>query len=208
MSAGRSLATDGSLPRGYTGDYVYEVELKIEGDHETVRDRLEATDARHLGEVEQTDTYFDAPDRSFADTDEALRLRREQTAENAGADTSGSESIRITYKGPLVDDDSKTRKEFETTVGDRAEAERILEGLGYTPAATVEKIRRRYRLDGYTLSLDTVSEVGQYVEIEREVPEKEVSEAKTGAKNLLRQLDLDPESQIQTSYLGMKLTGE
>lgn len=187
---------------------MYEVELKIEGDHETVRNRLESTDARHLGEVEQTDTYFDAPDRSFAETDEALRLRRERTDAKTGDDTAGSETIRITYKGPLVDDDSKTRKEFETTVGDRAEATRILEGLGYTPAATVEKIRRRYRLDGYTISLDTVSEVGQYIEIEQEVPEERVEEAKKGAKELLRQFDLDPESQIQTSYLGMKLTDE
>jgi adenylyl cyclase CyaB, putative len=203
---------------------MYEVELKIKADHDAVQSQLESAGAQRLADVEQTDTYFDAPDRSFAETDEALRLRREQTGlddegvsdggadatRDGGGDTesedvSATESVRITYKGPLVDDESKTREEFETTVGDREQAKAILGGLGYTPAATVHKRRRHYQLDGYTVTLDDVSEVGQYVEVEQEAPEDRISEVKAGAKDVVRQLDLNPEEQIQTSYLGMKL---
>ncbi len=184
---------------------MYEVELKIEADHDSVQNHLESADAQRLGEAEQTDTYFDAPDRSFADTDEALRLRRETTGVIEADNKSPIDTVQITYKGPLVDEESKTREEFETTVGDEEEASKILEGLGYTPAATVHKSRLRYRLDGYLVTLDDVSEVGQYVEVEQEAPEDRVSEVKAGAKDVARRLELDPDEQIQTSYLGMKL---
>ncbi|ESS11034.1 MAG: adenylate cyclase [uncultured archaeon A07HR60] len=215
---------DDTMTRAPTEGHVYEVELKIEADHDAVQSQLESVGAQRLAEVEQTDTYFDAPSRSFADTDEALRLRREKTGvaddsessdsaaatRDDGGDTQSAghtvtEEIRITYKGPLVDNESKTREEFETTVGDQDEAGAILEGLGYTPAATVHKRRRHYQLDGYTVTLDDVSEVGQYVEVEQEAPEDRISEVKAGAKEVVRQLDLNPDDQIQTSYLGMKL---
>lgn len=197
---------------------MYEVELKVRADHAVVRERLAELGAEHVERVEQADTYYDAPHRDFAETDEALRVRREtvvpvdesaseQTASDAGdADARPAPTdVRVTYKGPLVDDTSKTRREFETGVDDGETMGKVLGGLGFDPAAVVEKTRDRYRLDDYVVTLDSVAGVGEFVEVEREVPESEVTAAREGAFDLLDRLGLDADDTIRTSYLGMVL---
>lgn len=178
---------------------MYEVEVKVPADHGPVRERLEASGAESIGRVEQMDTYFDAPHRDFAETDEALRVRR--------AVQDGESDARITYKGPLIESASKTRTEIETAVGSGDEATSIFEALGFDPVATVEKTRDRYTLDEYTIALDDVVGLGEYVEVETETPEDEdaVEAAREGAFDVLRGLGLDPNDQLRTSYLGLLL---
>jgi adenylate cyclase class 2 len=176
---------------------MYEVELKVPADHATVRERLAGLDAEPLGEVRQVDTYYDAPHRDFAETDEALRVRRETTDEGTTA--------KLTYKGPLVDDTSKTREEFETGVDDGDTAGDVFERLGFEPAAVVEKGRERFRVGDYVVTLDAVTDVGEFVEVEREVPEAKLDSAREGAFDLLARLGLDPDDTVRTSYLGMLL---
>ncbi|WP_049980509.1 class IV adenylate cyclase [Halolamina rubra] len=185
---------------------MYEVELKVEADHERVRDALEAAGATPVDHVRQVDTYYDAPQREFADTDEALRLREETQldADGQARDT----TTKITYKGPLVEQASKTREEHETAVDNADAAAGILDGLGFEPAATVAKERERFELDGYTVTLDAVDDLGSFVEVEREGAESEIEALRTGAVELLRELGLEPDDQIRTSYLGLLLAGD
>ena len=188
---------------------MYEVELKVRADHATVRDRLEAIDATRIGTVRQVDTYFDAPDRNFANTDEALRIRQE--SESGETDP----TVAITYKGPLVDDESKTREEAETRVADGDAIHAILTGLGYEPAATVSKERTRYSVDGCTVTLDRVEGLGEFVEVEVETErDLEAGDAaaddalenlRGDAEAVLERLGLDPADGIRTSYLGLLL---
>jgi adenylate cyclase class 2 len=174
---------------------MYEVELKLRASHEAVRERLSALDADRTGRVRQVDTYYDAPHRDFAETDEALRIRREEATEGS--------TTRVTYKGPLVEAASKTRREVETGVADADRMDDILGALGFSPAAVVEKDRERYALDGYTVTLDTVGDLGEFVEIERETGEDDLTATREGAVARLRDLGLDPDDQIRTSYLGL-----
>ncbi|MFB6176984.1 MAG: class IV adenylate cyclase, partial [Halobaculum sp.] len=185
----------------------YEVEVKVRTAHEPVRERLDELDADPLGTVRQVDTYYDAPDREFAETDEALRIRRETVESGDGDQTAalGRETAKLTYKGPLIEAESKTREEYETTVGDGEELAGILDGLGYDPAATVEKERERFQVDGYTVTLDSVTDLGEFVEVERETDEASVERVREGAYDLLDRLGLDPDEQIRTSYLGLLL---
>ncbi len=194
---------------------MFEVELKVRADHEAVRDRLAAVDATREAVVRQTDTYYDAPDRSFAETDEALRIRREEPADPPvspparDADPAADAVVELTYKGPKVDDTSKTRVEHETTVGDGAATDSLLRGLGYDPAATVAKARERYALPEGTVTLDAVAGLGTFVEVETDVAdESAVPAARDRLRALLRDLDLDPDAGIRTSYLGLRLGGE
>ena len=179
---------------------MYEVEVKVEADHDAVRERLNALDAEFLGTVTQADTYYDAPHRDFAETDEAFRVRREAVA---GAANDGDAHAELTYKGPKIDDESKTREEIETRVESGEAADGIARSLGFEPAAVVEKERDRYRLDGYTVTLDTVDGAGTFVEVETEA--EAVDAAREGAKDVLVDLGLDPDDQIRTSYLGLQL---
>ena len=175
---------------------MYEVEVKVPADHAAVRARLSDADAEALGTVVQRDTYYDAPHRRFAETDEALRIRR---SEGEG----GDRETHVTYKGPLVDSASKTRREHETGVGDGETMDSILQALGFEPAAVVEKDRARFRVGEYTVTLDDVTDVGTFVEVETE--SADVDTAREGVFELLETIGLDPDDQIMTSYLGLLL---
>ena len=183
---------------------MYEVELKVRAAHEPVREALAAREATRLGTVRQADTYYDAPHRSFADTDEALRLRHEtREGDTAGND---GEVTRLTYKGPLVEAASKTREEAETAVADPDATDAILDALGFVPAARVTKHRERFALGAYTIALDAVEDLGTFVEVERTVDTDDgIGAARDGAHELLYDLGLDPDEQIRTSYLGLLL---
>ena len=190
---------------------MYEVELKVRAPHGPVRERLAAVDAEPLGAVEQVDIYYDHPVRSFAETDEALRIRRERPAaiddsvfDHAGAENPGrneagrgdgdddagaqddeaddgddaddadadggdDERAAVTYKGPLIEAESKTREEVESGIDDGEAMDAVLQHLGFEPAATVEKRRERFRVDGFVVALDDVVGLDEYVEVETPV---------------------------------------
>lgn len=198
---------------------MYEVELKVRAAHEGLYQRLESMDANPEARVEQVDTYYDAPHRDFAETDEALRIRRERPLDPDASDDradngddatlrhdDGDESdVTLTYKGPLVEDVSKTREERETGVADGDELAGILAELGFEPAATVEKERTFFDVGGYAVALDVVSGLGEFVEVEREAAEADVAPVREGAIDVLESLGLDPDDGIRTSYLGLLL---
>lgn len=177
---------------------MYEVEVKVRAEHGPVREALEAAGAERVGTVTQVDTYYNHPVRDFAETDEALRIRRETAA--------AEEEAVVTYKGPLVEAASKTRREVETGVESGDDFDTVLESVGFEATATVEKERTRYRLDGYTVTLDSVAGLGEFVEVETEA--ETVEPAREGAIELLERLGLDPDEQIRTSYLGLLLDSE
>ncbi|MFC4358933.1 class IV adenylate cyclase [Halobium salinum] len=187
---------------------MYEVEVKVRADLDGVRRRLDELDATRTDAVEQRDTYYDAPHRDFAETDEALRVRRERRVGADEASKQGDETTKVTYKGPLVDDSSKTREEHETVVADDEAMAGILDGLGYEPAAVVEKERTFYALGDATVTLDRVRDLGEFVEVEREATEDEVDDVRESVFETLRSLDLDPDDGIRTSYLGLLLAGD
>lgn len=181
---------------------MYEVEIKLRADHDSVREALEEREAAALNTVTQSDTYYDAPMREFGETDEALRVRHERVDSEEGRSVDrDAETTKLTYKGPLVDEDSKTREEHETVVEDAAAIEGLLDALGFEAVATVEKRREQFALEGYTVTLDHVTDLGEFVEIETEVEEREIDEAREEAASVLGSLGLDPEEGIRTSYL-------
>jgi len=200
---------------------MFEVEVKLRASHDAVRPALAEADAVLVERVTQVDTYYDAPHRDFAETDEALRLRREtresdvegeldrRSDDDPAQADQGAATTKLTYKGPLVDADSKTREEHETGVDDGDTAAAIFDGLGFEPAAVVEKHRTFYELDGYTVTLDQVAGLGEFVEVEAETEASDdVASVREGAFEVLRTLGLDPTDQIRTSYLGMLLDAD
>lgn len=180
---------------------MYEVELKVRADHGRVRERLETLAAEHLVSLRQADTYYDAPHRDFAATDEAVRVREETR--------DGDSETRITYKGPKIEAGSKTREELETTVGDGETARELFESLGFEPVATVRKDREYFTVSGFTVTLDTVEDVGEFVEVETDVETAdEVEPAREAAVELLADLGLDRDDQLRISYLELLLADD
>ena len=84
-----------------------EVEMKFPvADLAALEARLARGGAGTAAERRDADHYFNAPDRDFARTDEALRVR-----------TIGPANF-VTYKGPKRDPLTKTRTEIEVPLGD------------------------------------------------------------------------------------------
>lgn len=180
--------------------------MKVRAEHAAVREALAAAGATRRDAVTQTDTYYDHPERDFAATDEALRVRREQGAGDADASAGDAdETAAITYKGPRVEAESKTRAEIETEVADGDDAAGVLRAVDFESVATVEKEREYWELSGYTVTLDSVAGLGEFVEVEIETEAADVEPAREGAFEVLDRLGLDPEAQIRTSYLGLLL---
>lgn len=135
-----------------------------------------------IGEEVQRDTYFNAPDRDFRETDEALRLR-----ECRG-------KTFLTYKGPKQGAKTKTRREIEFMV-DPLMAD-VLGELGYTKKGVVEKKRKYFRLEGLTVCLDEVHGLGSCIEIESTSLSDEDK-----IRGLLGKLGIDKDSCTLKSYL-------
>ncbi|KDS92292.1 adenylate cyclase [Halorubrum saccharovorum] len=191
---------------------MFEVEIKVPADIDAVRERLREAGAERVDARRQRDAYYDAPHRDFAETDEALRVRHESPLpDGIGGETESSadpdaETTKLTYKGPLLDEGSKTRTEHETAVVDGEAMAGVLSGLGFEPAAIVEKRREFWSFEGFTVTLDAVDGVGEFVEIEREIDDEDAIEAtRDEALEALDRLGLDGDSQIRTSYLGLLL---
>jgi adenylate cyclase class 2 len=145
------------------------------------------------------DRYFNAPDRDFAVTDEALRVR-----------SIGSKNV-VTYKGPKVDAETKSRLEIETPLADGPESAqemaRVFTHLRYRATGVVRKSRRiaRFQRDGFEMqaSLDEVDGVGRYAEVETMAEEERFADAKAAVLAAATELGMtQPE---RRSYLQLML---
>ena len=142
-----------------------EIEVKLKVNHlAPVRDRLRQIGAKRVGEVLETNIFFDTADRALLASDCGLRLRRARDLTGRG----GQEELVLTYKGPRGEGDVKRREEIEVGV-DRMDAiVQLLEHLGYNPMLTFEKRRERWIIDRCKVELDLLPHLGSFVEIECE----------------------------------------
>ncbi len=177
-----------------------EVEVKYaNADFADLERRLSAWGAREGEPRDDADHYFNAPDRDFAVTDEALRLRR-----------IGAKNF-VTYKGPKRDATTKTRTEVEVPLADGDDAAsdfaRLLTLLSYRPVAVVRKRRRLFHLErgGFPVevTLDDVEGVGRYAELEIQAPEERLDAARQVVLDAARELGLTANE--RRSYLELLL---
>ncbi len=138
-----------------------EIEAKMSvPDHERVRYVLRERGAREVGKVLETNTFFDAEDRTLLAADKGLRLRTNHDL------ATGTDRFVITYKGPRQPGPLKSREEAELEVSNAGDAERLLESLGYKKLMSFEKLRETWELGGCKVELDEVPYLGKYVEVE------------------------------------------
>ncbi len=176
----------------------FEVEVKYrEVDHDGLRRLLGEVGAVEVGAMDQEDVYLSHPSRDFAQTNEALRLRR-----------IGGEN-RITYKGPKLPGPTKTREEIEIPFlegeGAFRQLSRLFENLGFAPVAAVRKHRTAFRLTvephEIEIALDRVEGLGDFAEIEAIAPDAgalpSTQEAVMAAAGLFGLDRIEPRSYLQ-----------
>jgi adenylate cyclase class 2 len=179
----------------------FEVEQKFALDNPAAVERkLAELGAIEMEAVEQVDRYFNHPARDFAQTDEALRLRRV------------GELNFVTYKGPKLDATTKTRRELELPLspGEQGAAEfaELLLALGFRSVADVRKQRRQLKLAWQKreveIAIDAVDGLGNFIELELVVDETETAAAKACIASLAAELSLTKNE--RRSYLELLLS--
>lgn len=176
----------------------YEVEMKFRVVDSGKLQRLIGELGAKPGETDrQTDCYFNHPSRDFAATDEALRIRSVGTKNS------------VTYKGPKIDAETKTRTEIELAIESSVESAAafadMLTRLGFVVAGTVTKSRQSHRLRwngrDVEIALDSVVGLGDFVELETTADSESLTQAQADIQELAARLGLS--ESIRTSYLEM-----
>ena len=165
-----------------------EVKARIDG-FEEIEEKLESIGAVKSKTEFQEDIYFASPIVDFAKTDETLRIR---TTNN---------DIFITYKGPKLNKDAKTRKEVEMNIESAEKARDIFEEIGFKAVRTVRKNRQYYTYENFEISLDDVEGLPPYMEIEISLEDgNDYSEAQKMIFDLFERLGIT-EGFERTSYM-------
>lgn len=179
-----------------------EVEIKFQiADVAELERRLLLLGGTGFGEsATEYDSFFQHPCRNFAQTDECLRLRNCVFSD-------GTLEHSLTYKGPKIDDNTKTRQEIELPIAEPEQWERFLAVLGFHQSASVQKFRRRQQLivnhRHVNIVLDSLPALPEsarlFVEIETFASEAEIDVCRALILDIARQLGLS--NPIRDSYL-------
>ncbi|WEU40794.1 MAG: class IV adenylate cyclase [Candidatus Odinarchaeum yellowstonii] len=168
-----------------------EVEVKVKlKDLNTFKKSLLKLGAEKLKEQFEEDIYFKHPSVDFKETDEALRLRR----------VSGT--VNLTYKGPRLTSESKTREELNVEVYDFNTCKLLFEKLRFQVLAEIFKKREVYALGDVKVYVDMVKGLGEFAEFEIMVEdEKRVKAAEEKVFNLVEELGFKRADSVTSSYL-------
>lgn len=168
---------------------MFEIELKFAvPDLAAFECRLAEIGAAPQAANHHSDAYYNHPSRDFAETHEALRVRR-------------SDGVpMITYKGAKLPGAVKARREMEWRLDpgdeDGSKTEELLVALGFRHVATVSKHRRTFLMPGpptgataiaqhqsdatgqqqVAVTIDQVEGVGCYTEIEITIDDAQPSD--------------------------------
>ena len=137
------------------------VEIEIQVNIENSKPLVEFLEknAEFKSEKHQVDEYFSPTHRNFIEVrpvKEWLRLR----------DSGGKYSIN--YKNWHYDENGKSNycDEYETKVEDLSQIKKILDTLNFKSIVKVDKLRKTWMYKDYEVAVDSVKELGDFVEIE------------------------------------------
>jgi adenylate cyclase class 2 len=172
-----------------------EVEIKVPIDDKSIiKEGLKKIGFSFKKTIQQKDHYFQHPLRNFAKTDEALRVRKT------------FDGSLLNYKGPKLDKMTKTREEIELKIQDADKLIQILDKIGFREVFLVEKSREIYKSGKITASVDSVKDLGDYLELEILSKEKEdIEKSRNELFSILEKIHLSKDKMIRKSYLELLL---
>lgn len=161
-----------------------EIEAKIKvPELDSYRARLQSLGGTPHGQVRERNQVLDDKTSTLRAAGKLLRVR-----------STGGDDCVLTVKAPAQSGEFKTREEIETVVASRDNLLRQLSFLGYETAWIYEKDRDSWTYGGCEIALDTLPEIGCFIEIEG-TPE--------AIRRVCAYLNLDPKSHIDDNYLGL-----
>jgi len=175
-----------------------EVEVKVKVNSSFAKDKLVSLGFIEDVSLYERDVYFNSESNDLRKADKALRIRE---CRNLDLDITEYE---LNYKGAKIDNSTMTREETEFIIPSFSHGERLLNGLGYFAAGSVEKRRTHFVKDGITCCIDNVAGLGEFLEIEILADDESAyDEAIKKISVVLNSLNLEMEDTIRHSYLSM-----
>jgi adenylate cyclase class 2 len=170
-----------------------ELEAKLSvPDLDVVRARLQELGAERVGQVLETNTFFDTDDRSLLAADKGLRLRQARDGSDAPP------KFTLTYKGPRRHGQLKSREEIELGISGERQLIDLLNALGFGRVLTFEKRRESWTMGGCQVELDELPHLGSFVEIEG--PDD------ASILKVREQLRLEQRPLVKASYVALLMT--
>ncbi|MBR9704092.1 class IV adenylate cyclase [Candidatus Pacearchaeota archaeon] len=174
-----------------------EIELKF-----PLKETLELVErlkgiAKFISEERQIDSYLTPFHRNFIEHSpiyEWLRIREYHR--------DGKVLFNLNYKnfGSDKKDDTISCKESETDIEDVVALKNILKSLDFKEIIVVDKKRINFSYKDCIISIDSVAELGEYIEIEVEGEFGSLDEAKKHLFEVLREIDADVGDQLFFGY--------
>ena len=171
-----------------------EVELKFPLlNHKELIEKLKSIATLEKEGDFQKDTYFNPAHRDFLSkkpVSEWLRLRQSKKGFN------------LDYKKwHNENNDAISCEEFETFLENTENLKNILNKLDFKGLIIVEKIRKNWTYKNAIISIDKVTELGDFIEIEiKENEFKDIEQAKEYLFNILKELNIDVGEQDFEGY--------
>lgn len=172
------------------------IEIEIQVNVENPKPLIEflKTNGKFQSEKHQLDEYFSPAHRDFLNTRpvaEWLRLR----------DADGKYSIN--YKNWHFDENGKSHycDEFETKIEGIEQAGKILSALNFKPIVAVDKFRKIWTFGDYEIAIDSVKNLGDFVEIEY-IGKDEKADPKKITEEMINFLKKTDCGKITRNYVG------
>lgn len=136
-----------------------EIEIQVQVENVDNLKSFLTENAQFISEKRQVDEYFTPAHRDFIGVrpiSEWLRLRNE------------GDEYSFNYKQWHYDDNGHGTfaEEFETVISDIESAHSILQAINCRQVVVVDKSRQKWMLGDYEIALDSVTGLGEFIEIE------------------------------------------
>jgi len=173
-----------------------EIEIKATFDNrKKLKKSLEKLGAKAEKEKHQIDEYYNHPSRDTRETKEYIRLRYKD-GENTG------------IFAHHINMSDGVNKEFEVPVGNINVFKEILLGLNFPLLGTIDKKRETFKFGEFTITIDEVKDIGNFVEIEVDGEESEIETKKAQCMEMLEKIGLSKENLCEKIWLCDIATGK
>ncbi len=111
-----------------------------------------------------------------------------------------AEEAFFTYKGAKLKIDG-VWEEYETEIADPGAVINMFEAAGFEKIIEVQKFRKEYKLENYSICLDAIDGLGNFMEIEQIRDDA----SREGVRGLIGKIGLDEKEIVDKGYITMLL---
>ena len=174
------------------------MEIEIKATFDNKKDlikSLKSIGAKQEKTKHQIDEYYNHPSRDTRETKEYIRLRYKPNEDN------GIFAHHLNISDGV-------NKEFEVPIADVKTFKQILEGLNFPLLGTIDKKRETFKFEDFSITIDEVKDIGNFIEIELDGNESEIDSKKARCIEMLEKINIPKKNICKGVWLCDIATGK